>query len=554
MKTTALIAGLALAVTTTAYGVGTTVRYIPNGIPGQYVVVLDSNANVSQVTNAIKKFSSARIHHTYTHGIKGFAIQMSDADAQAIARDPNVKIVEQDAVVSAAQTQIPWDLDRIDQRYLPLNGSYVYAATGSGVSVYVVDTGIYDGSVDLAGRVAPGFTAFDDGRGTSDCNGHGTHVAGLIAGTAYGVAKSATLVPVRVLDCTGSGSVSGIIAGLDWVMSDHASSGRPGVVNMSLNGPPSTALDSEVDSVIASGITTVVAAGNGNTDACGFSPGRVPGAITVGASTIGDQRAGYSNYGPCVDLFAPGSSIISDWNTDPTSTAVGSGTSQSAPLVAGVAAITLELFPTAVPADVAQTIVSQATIDALGGVGTGSPNLLLFSLIETLTTAPQNGSNLLSDPSFDFGTTFWASSVCDPSDPTTCVPDDAFFVSMYPAHTGRTHASLGGRGSRSVLMSETITIPQEVVSAKLDFYLWVITKSKQPFANDFLKVQIRDKNGVVLQTVGTFSNLDACKTYLEHGFDVTPYRGTPIRISFEADEAPGLLTWFLLDDVGVYVK
>lgn len=558
MKSTALLAGFVLAALS-AFGGDGNIRRANQRIPGHYVVVLDASANVSAIANNAKNFNGARLRHTYERGIKGFAIEMSDADAQTLSRDPHVQFVEEDSVVSAAQVSISatWGLDRIDQRALPLNGSYLYTETGAGITVYVVDTGIVPGHADFGGRVASGFNAVADAGGTVDCNGHGTHVAGVIGGSNFGVAKSVTLVPVRVLDCRGSGSVSTLLAGLDWVLQQSA---RPAVVNMSLGGSASPALDSEVNLLLGAGLTTVAAAGNSNEDACRFSPGRVPGVLTVGATNSADQRAGFSNRGACVDLFAPGVSILSDWYTSPTATSVASGTSSAAPFVAGVAALCLQKFPTASPGDVSQTVVSEATTGLLGQIGDGSPNRLLYSQLSTLHNAPAEvpgDSQLLADPGFDYGQTFWTFGICSAGNPVGCPPgeeQELYAAQSLASQSGSTHASLGGPALTSQITSEAVTIPPTSRSAELSFYLWVVAKGKRPMADDILKVEIRNAAGVLLETLGTFSNLDDSPTYVRHYFDVRSYIGQTIRVSFTSVGNHGTKTWFLLDDVGLTIR
>jgi hypothetical protein len=302
-----------------------------------------------------------------------------------------------------------------------------------------------------------------------------------------------------------------------------------------------------VNSLLSAGMTTVVAAGNDNVDACGLSPARVPGALTVGASTETDERAAFSNYGGCVDLFAPGTHIDSDWYSSPSATAVSSGTSESAPFVAGVAALILEKYPSASPTTVSQTVVSQATLDMLGAVGVGSPNRLLFSLVDSLDTTTAD-AQLLADPGFDYGTTFWASDICTVINQTGC-PPELFDMMSVRSHSGKTHATIGGPARTFHLSSETVTIPSTVSKAELSFYLWVMTKDKKLTTDDVLTVEVRDASGALLGTLGTFSNLDANATYTQRRFDVTRYRGATIRISFTGIQSQGPPTWFLLDDV-----
>ena len=352
-------------------------------IDGQYVIIFRND--VPDAPGLARKLASeeaGQLRHTYTHAVKGFSARLTAQAAQRLARNPRVAYVEEDQVVRASGTQSSptWGLDRVDQRALPLSGSFTYTPTGAGVTVYIIDTGLRFDHSEFGGRAHAGFDAIADGRAGADCNGHGTHVGGTVGGATYGVAKGVKLVGVRVLDCEGSGTLSGVIAGLDWVT---ANASKPAVANMSLGGGISQALDDAVRRSIATGVAYAIAAGNENIDACAASPARVAEALTVGASTSSDARATYSNYGTCLDLFAPGSSVTSAWYTGATATGTISGTSMAAPHVAGTAALYLEGNPTAAPGTVATAILSSATTGALAAVGTGSPNKLLFSPLTT---------------------------------------------------------------------------------------------------------------------------------------------------------------------------
>lgn len=348
-----------------------------------YVVVFKSSVgNPDAEAQRAVAGRGGQVRFTYNNAVKGFAVSLPAAAAeaflQAMSNNPNVDYVETDLVMQTQVTQsgATWGLDRVDQRALPLSNTYTYNSTGAGIRAYVVDTGILANHTDFGGRVESGFTSISDGRGSNDCNGHGTHVAGTVGGSTWGVAKGVTLVPVRVLDCAGAGSLSTVIAGLDWVI---ANGRKPAVVNMSLGGGASTSLDSAVAKTTASGYAVVVAAGNSNVDACTSSPAREPSALTVGATASNDARASYSNYGTCLDLFAPGSSITSTWYTSGTATNTISGTSMAAPHVTGVAALTLAANTGASPAQMATLIKAQATTGVVSSAGFGSANLLLFA-------------------------------------------------------------------------------------------------------------------------------------------------------------------------------
>ena len=350
-------------------------------IPEQYIVVLNDDVeDVDAVSDELARGHAGLKEHTYKNAIKGFSVKMSEGMARKLAEDDRVAWVEEDgeASIDTTQSGATWGLDRIDQRDRPLNGTFVYTRTGSGVKAYIIDTGIRRTHTQFGGRAIHGYTAIADGRGSTDCNGHGTHVAGTVGGSTYGVAKGVTLVAVRVLNCSGSGSWSGIIAGVDWVRGNHLA-GQPAVANMSLGGGASSAVDTAVNNCINDGVTFSIAAGNSNANACNYSPARVSAAITVGSTTSSDSRSSFSNYGSCVDIFAPGSSITSAWSTGDTATNTISGTSMAAPHVAGVAALYLAGNPSASPSTVRTALVNNSTTNRLSSIGTGSPNRLVFT-------------------------------------------------------------------------------------------------------------------------------------------------------------------------------
>jgi subtilisin family serine protease len=358
-------------------------RFSSTPIPGRYIVLFKHTvADPAAQAAALAQTMGGQVHFTYSRALKGFAVSLPDAAVAHLRSHPLVDSVEQDQAVSLQQTLVQqspatWGLDRIDQVDLPLDTIYSYGATGANVSAFIIDTGIRADHVEFTGRVLPGFTAINDGNGTDDCNGHGTHVSGTVGGTTWGVAKQVWLIPVRVLDCRGSGTWSGVIAGVDWVA---GSTRRPAVANMSLGGGFSSSVNTAVAGAVGSGVTMSVAAGNSNADACSYSPASEPSALTVGATTSTDARASYSNFGSCLDLFAPGSGITSAWNTSPTATNTISGTSMATPHVTGAAALVLQANPAASPAAVGYFLATHATTNHVGAAGSGSPNLLLYSL------------------------------------------------------------------------------------------------------------------------------------------------------------------------------
>jgi subtilisin family serine protease len=361
------------------------IRKSSHKVENNYIVVLN-DAVVGEkgpysiapyIAQELAATHRGKLTHVYKNALNGFAVEMSPADAERLSEDFRVAFVEEDGVVSldATQSNPPWGLDRIDQRNRPLSGTYTFNWTGAGVFAYVIDTGILTSHTQFGGRAANVFDAF--GGNGQDCNGHGTHVAGTVGGSTYGVAKSVNLRGVRVLNCSGSGTNSGVIAGVDWVRVNRQ---NPAVANMSLGGGASSALDTAVNNLSNSGVAIAVAAGNSNTNACNSSPARAANAITVGSTTSTDARSSFSNFGSCLDLFAPGSGILSAWIGSTTATRTISGTSMASPHVAGVAALYKQANPGASASTVRNAIVNGATTNVVTSAGTGSPNRLLYSL------------------------------------------------------------------------------------------------------------------------------------------------------------------------------
>ncbi|WP_376696830.1 S8 family serine peptidase [Wenzhouxiangella sp. EGI_FJ10305] len=385
---------LVLAVTFLSTTHAADLRTAKDPIPGQYIVVLEDgvatlgNSNgqgqgltVAAAARAMARDYGAQLKGSFSHVLPGFVIEADEDTLVNLLEDDRVAYVEEDGIthVAASQSNATWGLDRVDQRDLPLDSEYTYNTTASGVHAYIVDTGVLSSHSEFSGRMGQGYSAINDGNGSDDCNGHGTHVAGTVAGSTYGVAKGATVHGVRVLDCEGSGTNSGVIEGMDWVA---ANAQFPAVANMSLGGGASSSIDDAVTNMRDAGVTVVVAAGNESQDACNSSPARSADAITVGSTTDADSRSSFSNYGDCVDIFAPGSDITSAWYTNDTATNTISGTSMASPHVAGIAALYLADNSGATPTQVENAIYDSGTSGRLSSIGSGSPNLLAYSLFD----------------------------------------------------------------------------------------------------------------------------------------------------------------------------
>ncbi|MDP2207795.1 MAG: S8 family serine peptidase [Bacteroidota bacterium] len=388
-------------------------------IPDSYIVVFkDDVTNVSEKAEQLANQIGGKVKYIYSSALRGFSINVQEQAIKGLINNPNIAYIEEDQIVSISvtQTNATWGIDRVDQRDLPLSTTYNYDQTGSGIDVYVIDTGIRLDHVEFGGRAVTGYDAITSGGTANDGNGHGTHVAGTVGGTTYGIAKGVRLYAVRVLDNSGNGTTAGVIAGIDWVTSHHTT--NPAVANMSLGGGASTSIDDAVKRSIADGVTYVVAAGNSYANACNYSPARVPEAITVGSTTRTDGFSSFSNYGSCVDILAPGTDITSAWYTSSTATSTISGTSMASPHVAGAAALYLKTNTSASPATVANALISNATLNKITSVPTGTPNRLLYTIFTTATVppvptllSPSNGATgIVTNPTLSWNASSGATS------------------------------------------------------------------------------------------------------------------------------------------------
>ena len=573
MKKSLLVLAVVAALDCAAATAGEFVRaQAGRGIPDCYVVVLKPDAvvragalkagvTVSQLAVGAAARFGGRVQHFYETALTGYSICLPEKAAQLLAEDPSVELVEQDQVMSTVATQsgATWGIDRIDQRNLPLSGTYTYNFNGAGVHAYIIDTGIRATHQQFGGRVSGGFTAINDGNGTNDCNGHGTHVSGTVGSATYGVAKGVSLHPVRVLDCTGSGSTSGVIAGVNWVTQNRV---LPAVANMSLGGGVSTALDSAVANSIASGVTYAIASGNSNANACNSSPARVATALTVGSTTTTDARSSFSNFGTCVDVFAPGSSITSTWNTSDTATNTISGTSMATPHVAGVAALYLSQFGSQSAATVAAAIVGNATTGVVGNPGTGSPNRLLFSLFG----GGGGGTTVFSD-GFE-AATGWTTNPSGTDTATTGAwqrgapqATSSGIATQLGACAGGSNCLVTGLsggaagdndvdGGTTSVLSPPINLPATgTLTLGFSYYFAHLNNSSSA---DFFRVSIVGASGTtqVFQELGSAAN-DAA-AYSTQSVNISSFAGQSIRILIQAaDAATGSLVEAAVDNVTV---
>jgi subtilisin family serine protease len=527
----------------------------PNAIADSYIVVFKDEAvspgSVGTRATSLAGQHGGTVAATYTSALRGFSARMSEQAARRLAANPAVAYVEQDQMLSIADTQTnppSWGLDRIDQRNLPLNSSYTYPNTAANVRAYIIDTGVLITHTTFGGRASHGRDTVSEDNDSTDCHGHGTHVAGTVGGSQYGVAKAVQIVGVRVLNCAGSGTTTDIVQGVDWVTANAI---KPAVANMSLGGGGNTSIDNAVANSIASGITYAIAAGNSNANACNYSPARVGTAITAGATQSNDARSSFSNFGTCLDIFAPGSSITSAWYTSTTATNTISGTSMASPHVAGVAALILSANPTWSPAQVRNEMVADATSGVVSSPGTGSPNLLLF-VDNGTTPPPPPGTTVFSD-TFETslgwttnpnGTDTATTGQWQRGDPagtsssgvtlqlgtTTSGSNDL----VTGASAGTSAGSFDVDGGVTTIQSPAITLPSSgTLTLTFSWYLAHLNNSSS--ADFFRCTVVAGSASTVFQQLGAATN--RAGSWATATVNLSGFAGQTIRLRFEAADA-----------------
>ncbi|MEX2499737.1 MAG: S8 family serine peptidase [Wenzhouxiangellaceae bacterium] len=525
----------------------------PNRVHDEFIVVMDWDEQVSASdVGSMARSVGGEVLHRYEHAIQGFSLRVPEQAVKGLLNNPRVKYIEANQTVSinqSVQSPATWGLDRVDQRQLPLDNTYQFNFDGSGVDVYILDTGIRSDHVDFGGRVVPAFTAINDGNGTNDCNGHGTHVAGTAGGSTYGVAKNVTLHAVRVLDCNGSGSLAGVIDGIDFVTANHSGLS---VANMSLGGGASTSLDDAVNNSVASGVFYAVAAGNSSTDACTQSPARAELAYSVGATTSSDARASFSNTGSCVDIFAPGQGITSAWHTSSTATNTISGTSMASPHVAGAAALYLEENPSFTPSDIGGLLSSNATSGVLSGIGSGSPNLLLFTLtdgggggggggggdpvFETVYFEDFDGGDAPGWNKSSAGGDLWRL-------------DNACITAATGSHTiafNQSSSCTYNTGSQVTgwARSPQINLGGNTSASLIVSHFWEVESFNGAF--DIMRIQVSTNDGGSWTTVEERDARDSNpSSYVVDEIDVSSFISTAFRVRFQFDSVDGVANDFL---------